>query len=709
MDYAVRSAFERESVVSERKLIEVALRYGVGSATLPAVRSELPFHGIIGRERDGVCMVSTRDVLREEQTLLEFAREGRAACSPIAAGHVIQRDYLNPGQRAAVRHVLESTDRVTIVRGLAGTGKTTLTKEAVEAIEASGRDVIVVAPTAQAARGVLREEGFVEADTLQRFLVDRQFQNRLKNGVLWIDEAGLVSVRDMGRAMKIAGEQNARVVLMGDSKQHRSPGRGAALRLLEQQAGLVAAEVKEIKRQSGAYRDAVADLADGRTRAGFNKLDALGQIHEAKSGEQHQLLAKDYADAIGKGASVLVVSPTHKEGDRVTDAIRTELKRRELLGTDERELLRLAPLNLTEAERSDPVTYQDADSKLIVQFEQNAKGFSRGQRFQVVETCPEGIRICDDDGQSKLLPLDQAARFQVYRADAVRLAAGDKIRITHNGQTPQNKRLNNGAVYDVAGFTTAGDIALKNGWVLPKQWGFIAPGFVVTSHAAQGRTVDAVLISSSRESLPAISREQVYVSASRGRKWAAIYTDDKHAIREAAARPDIRIAASELFRSGRPKSDRFAAMCRNYKGSHLGPTPTRHEQLTRCASAWHTRSRIGSWRMTDNNLKAAMMERLGTSRTFPAPAAEDLADSEFVCWGFVRGNRRAFNIEFRRLQGAWPALEYAWLHYVAWCPVEAPFIPEMMAPAGSLILHYTNGYRVLVRGRKPAAGAPETP
>ena len=65
----------------------------------------------------------------------------------------------------------------------------------------------------------------------------------------------------------------------------------------------------------------------------------------------------------------------------------------------------------------------------------------------------------------------------------------------------------------------------------------------------------------------------------------------------------------------------------------------------------------------------------------------------------VNGRFTRINIEFRRLNGAWPALEYAWLHFVSWCPVESQFVPGVVAPAGSFMLHYTNGYRVMVCGR----------
>lgn len=80
----------------------------------------------------------------------------------------------------------------------------------------------------------------------------------------------------------------------------------------------------------------------------------------------------------------------------------------------------------------------------------------------------------------------------------------------------------------------------------------------------------------------------------------------------------------------------------------------------------------------------------------PVEAAED---DEHQCWGCVRGNRQSFNVEFRRLAGPWPALEYPWLNNLVWCPAEARFATGVMVPSGSIILHYSTGHDLAVVGR----------
>jgi conjugative relaxase-like TrwC/TraI family protein len=534
MEYATAHVFERKSVVPERQFLAAALRHSVGQATVEEVHREADRSGLITGERNGRRMVTTRDVLDEERQVIDFARNGRGSCTPFARQHdTFNRDWLNDAQKNAVKHIVESRDRVMVVRGAAGVGKTTLMQEAAEAIEATGTKVFAFAPSADASRGTLRDAGFKDADTVARLLVDEKLQQQVAGQLIWIDEAGLLSMKTMRQAFDVADKLDARVLLSGDRYQHGSVERGAALRLLEEEAGLVPAQVKEIKRQSGAYKEAVRALAEGHAADGFKRLDDLGWVQEIPQEYRYKQMAADYVEAIAKGKIALVVSPTHAEGDRISAEIRRTLKERGELGSEERSFRVLENANLTEAERGDGVNYEPGD---VLVFHQNAKGFDRGERVNFT-------------GEGKL-PLDQASRFQAFHASTLQLAAGDAVRITHNGMTADGKhRLNNGSQYNVRKFDPDGNIVLDNGWTIGKNWGFLSHGYVTTSHASQGRTVDQVLVGQGSESFVASSREQFYVSASRARERVTIYTDDKEALLDAVKRSDDRLTATEFVNS----------------------------------------------------------------------------------------------------------------------------------------------------------------
>jgi conjugative relaxase-like TrwC/TraI family protein len=542
---ATEHCFERKSVVPERELLTQAIKRSVGLATVQATEQAIREQNLIVAERDGRRLVTTREVLGEEERMIDFARQGRGACAPLCPGsHEFREQKLNDGQRRAVLHVLNSPDQVMIIRGGAGVGKTTALHEAVEAIEANGKRVFTFAPSADAS-SMLRQDGFRDADTVARLLVDEKLQAQIAGNVVLIDEAGLLGTKSMARVFDLADKHNARVILSGDRGQHSPVDRGAALRLLETEAGLIPASIKDIQRQRGNYKEAVQALSEGRTADGFRQLDQLGWIKEVNDADRYKMLARDYVRTMTEGKSALAISPTHREAELVTEDIRSELKRTAkprskrqeyMLGQDEREFLMLENKHLTTAERRDPVNYTPGTEMIV--FHQNAaKGIRKGARLQV-------------DGGS--LPLEQADKFAVFHTGTIPIAPGELIRITRNGQSVEGHRLNNGGIYTVKGFTPEGDLRLANDWTVSKDFGFLDHAYCLTSHASQGKTVDRVMISQSSLSFPASSREQCYVSVSRGRQQATLYTDDKKALQEAVRQSDNRLSATE-FLTGRER------------------------------------------------------------------------------------------------------------------------------------------------------------
>jgi conjugative relaxase-like TrwC/TraI family protein len=545
--FAAKHLFERQSVVPIETFLAHALRHGIGQVTVEQLREHLPKSGLLIRERDGVVYVTSREVLLEEIKMLAFARDGRGVLSAIRpTGWTIQDPKLSAEQRAVVEHLLQSRDRVMIVRGVAGSGKTTLMREAVSAIEASGQQVLTLAPSAEASRGVLRSEGFVSADTVARFLVDERLQESARGQVLWIDEAGLLGSPTMAKLFTLADKLQARVILSGDEQQHASVERGSVLRLLQTDAGIEPVSVLTIRRQSGRYREAVDKLSHGDTLGGFNLLDQMGWILEVADGEREAKLAADYLSAVADRKSVLIVSPTHSEGRQITNAVREALRATGLLGSNEQLLTRFESRGMTVADRGRAMRYRLGD---VIEFHVNAPAFTKGSRYTVAQVGRSSVIVKDASGMNRILPLQLADKFDVFTAHELRLSIGDQIRITRNGKSKtKSHRLDNGTVHTVKAFTPNGDIELASGAIMSSNYGHLVYGYCITSHAAQGKTVDRVLIAQSSESFPATSREQFYVSVSRARESLTVYTNDKAALRHAIQRSDPRVTATELMK-----------------------------------------------------------------------------------------------------------------------------------------------------------------
>src|SRR5690554_1947183 len=314
VSYALNHAFERASVMPERRLLAEAYRHTIGQENIliPQIdRSVWQNPNIIRVKEKGRVMCTTKAVLSEEKEMVDLARKGIGKVVPLYN----EAPALNVTgqQKNAVTHILTTSNRVSIVRGAAGSGKTTLMKEAAEKIRAKGKEITVIAPTAQASRGVLKDEGFENAETVAKFLVDTKMQESIKDQILWVDEAGLLGTGDMKRLLQIADKQNARLILGGDTRQHASVVRGDALRILNTVGGIKTAEVNKIYRQrKETYRDAVQDLSNGDVKTAFDKLDNLGAVKEIDPLKPNMQLVDDYVATIKKGKSALIISPTHK-------------------------------------------------------------------------------------------------------------------------------------------------------------------------------------------------------------------------------------------------------------------------------------------------------------------------------------------------------------------------------------------------------------
>ncbi len=577
MDYAMEHCFERASVTSEKRLKAEALRYGVGNVLPDAIDKAAKGKEIIRRERDSELLVTTRAVRREELQMLRFVREGRGKLEPFAKGLKTVGD-LRGEQLNAALHVLNSRDRVVGIRGGAGTGKTHMMKGTIAAMENSGAGhVFVFAPSAQASRGVLRNDGFKEATTVAQLLSDERMQQAIKGQVLWIDEAGLLSSKETRGVFQLAEAQGARVVLSGDYRQHSAVARGDAFRLLESEAGLSVAELKTIRRQKGSdYRKAVEAISAGTAKGaekGFEMLDKMGAIVEASGEARRRMLVNDYMDTAGDGETALIIAPTHAEGMDITADIREGLKKTGKLGGHECFFTARRNTHWTGAQKGDARNYRAGQ---VVQFHKavggqrkskggvrgTTGGYAKGEAAMVLKSDMGHVIVMRQDGSHAALPLDHAERFSVYETRNLAVAEGERIRITANGygMAEGNKRpsrVNNGDIVTVKEFTKEGDIRLDSGVVLPKTFGHIAHGYVDTSHASQGKTVDRVFIAVGDESLKAANRAQWYVSVSRGRESVKIYTEDAEALKAAVQKNPERMSVSEMMRGKkeRPRLD----------------------------------------------------------------------------------------------------------------------------------------------------------
>ncbi len=549
IDKSMKHFFERKSVVSEKRVLGHAIASGYGDLSYEDIKKEwAKRNDIIRVQKNGANIITTKAMLKQEDRLIEFASSTKGKFTSIHTNYKIKRDYLNEQQQDAINHILTSCDQVMIVAGGAGTGKTSLLQEVRDAHIEKEHKLFAFAPSADASRGVLQEKGFKGANTIANLLSNTENHEQYKNQTLLIDEAGMVSLKDMNSIFGIAQKQNSRVILSGDWKQHHAVQAGDALRLLDERANVPIARVNEIVRQrhNKAYKLAIKDLSQGETLKGFERLDKMGAVKEIEDKEKRHLkIADAYYQSLENKRSAIVVSPTHKEGRDITSTIREKLRAKGRIGKEEHQYNVQRTLHWTNSQKQD---FRNYTKGMVVQFHQNASGIKAGRKYEVRNIEESGQVMIAEKGTQALtpLPLQAFERFQTYTQEHTHISKGDLIRITRNGYAVDGSRLNNGQVFTVNGIDKNGNIVLPNGKILSKEYQNFTLGYYRTSHSSQGKDAQDVFLVQSTQSFSASNDKQFYVSTSRGEQRCFIYTDDKKGLREAVQQCSDRMSAKEL-------------------------------------------------------------------------------------------------------------------------------------------------------------------
>jgi len=553
--FAMKHIFERHSVTTEKKIVAEALNgWNLGLATWSGVQKVVEETPLLRREYQGRMMVTTRQVLAEENRLIETCLNGKWKHDALNPLWEIEDDKLNEQQREAVKHILKSRDWVMGIAGKAGTGKTTLLHEVRRGVERTMTKFLALAPSSEASRETLRKEGFNNAETVAQLLVSERLQAEARGAVWLVDEAGLLSTRQADVLFALAQKLNARLVLVGDTGQHHSVERGQAFDLLQNFAHLSVAHVEEIVRQRGILKEIVECVAAHDIEGAFQRMKKAGMIVEMSLEDRKVALANDYIEATARGKTALVVAPTHAECDNVTDGIRHAMKERQLIAKGTRWHI-LKDLSWTEAQKEDWTHYSKGQ---VVQFNRHVKGFALGERVEVVDIGDGAVRVRSQEGfnsRIKALPLAETKKFNVYEKAETEICEGELLRITTNSRTADGHRVSNGNQYKVDYVDAKGRLVLENGWRLDRDFPHLEYGYTITSHAAQSKTVDVVLVAQTAKlSYHASDLNQAYVSISRGREGLKYYTDSIALLQEMVSEVRERPMAMEIMHGKSGKS-----------------------------------------------------------------------------------------------------------------------------------------------------------
>jgi conjugative relaxase-like TrwC/TraI family protein len=271
-------------------------------------------------------------VLAQEERIILFAMEAHEA--PARPSPTLERGGLDVLQADAAAAVA-GEDRLVLVVGPAGTGKTTVLRHAADDLRRNHRPVFAVAPTAKAAK-VLRTETGIPADTVAKLL--HEWRHLRPVGAyrlppcttLVLDEAGMTGTGALDQLVTLAVSQRWRLVLVGDTRQLQAVGRGGMFDELCRSGPTH--ELATIHR----FRQPWEQAASLKLRAGNpGALDAYIDHGRVTEGTFDQLVAeaaRHWIDHTATGRRVAVVAETNEHVDALNAAIQQARRQRGQLG-----------------------------------------------------------------------------------------------------------------------------------------------------------------------------------------------------------------------------------------------------------------------------------------------------------------------------------------------------------------------------------------
>jgi ATP-dependent exoDNAse (exonuclease V) alpha subunit len=526
IDAAIQHCGEREAVFRQTKLERFVFEHQLGQARFDEIEVAIASHPELIRVEDG--KFTTQAALNLELNTLRMMQQAQGAVKAIALLAQVEdslaQTSLKPEQRKAVEVSATTTDQILAWQGVAGAGKTYALNALKELIQAQGLTVRGFAPSAEAAHGLGESLG-VETETVAGLLASQSL-DAPPQPTLWIvDEAGLLSMKDAHALLRRAALEQARVLLVGDTRQLSAVEAGNPFKSL-QAGGMTTAYLETHRRQqSKVLRSAVELVAQGQIDNGIQLLEQEDCIKEvAEAEERSEQIAQGYLSlSAAEREKTLILAGTNQERLELTQKIRDGLQVDGDLGPDSFVLQSLRRKDLTTAQASYASAYVPGDVLVPVQ-DYRLQGLYRAEKYTVLTVDPDLNQLTLETPGGSLLSVDpaQCPRKTIYTTQSLPIAVGDKLRWTRNnrkanvrnGQTVVVTEIDpdgSAKVIDAEGKTRA--ISLTGKQYLDYAW-------VSTTYSSQGKTANRVLALLGNTT----HREAFYVAISRAKHELKLYT-----------------------------------------------------------------------------------------------------------------------------------------------------------------------------------------
>lgn len=591
---AIRILGQREAAFAIHEVSRTALDLGIKGVTIDGVEARIRaladkgrlVFGVPTRSDGTITHVTTPEHIAEEKRLLAGIDAGRGQGSvilPADRAAIALRDRagerpLGEEQLGAGILALSSSDRVVVIQGVAGAGKTSLIATLADVAQAEGKQVLGLAQ-ANTMVAMLKDDAGIEAQTVSSFVhahlraaqagkgeaLDAA-RDALKDTILVLDEASLVANKPMNDLVTIANRLGLdRMLMIGDRAQLQPIDAGKAFALV-QSHGPAMARMDTSHRQRTDDMKAVATLTRMGEFAGAFRV--LGDRVVSAGADFREAAAKKWLELSAEDRERTALYASGRETRAFLNAyVQQGLLAEGTLRGFGVDVTRVEAVNLTREELRYARNYHPGQL-LEVASRDRPGGLARGA-YDVVRVNSKGmVTLRDEAGKEhrfkpgKLDPTDARAPLILSERETLRLHEGDRIRWTSNDKA---RGLLNSAEAEILAMSDVGiEIKTAEGARLVLEPGDrmlsrLGLAYAINMHQAQGMTADrgiGVMHSAERH----LSNQRLtHVMATRVRDDLTIYTNDRDGLlRSISVNPGDKASALEVAKGGMALGDREA-------------------------------------------------------------------------------------------------------------------------------------------------------
>ena len=268
---------------------------GLGANVVLTLSEELlrsPELVCLGEHR-GEVHHTTREILALERSVVATA-EAMQLRRHFLSGHwtdeaMVRHSHLTGEQTSALRHLCGASGGLTLVHGMAGTGKSRLFAVALEVWTQQGLSVHGAALSGKAARGLM-EASAIPSTTLHQLIAQLNHGEIVLNDrtVVVLDEASMIGTRQLAQVVTHCSRAGSSLVLCGDSRQLQAIGLGGLF--AELTCRFETSRLTDIQRQREVWaRESVKHFAFGRAEEALLPYRQHGLVAETR----HEITAMD--------------------------------------------------------------------------------------------------------------------------------------------------------------------------------------------------------------------------------------------------------------------------------------------------------------------------------------------------------------------------------------------------------------------------------